>query len=131
MDEEGVLLNAERYAHRMQLPVVVGPNVPTQMEALLHVLRAEPLLYANVAAAMRVGERRWNIRLSNGVTVMLPEENATHAWQRFAQLVREDAILTRAIDSIDLRMEDRVFITPVKTNKKALPVVFRTGGKET
>jgi cell division protein FtsQ len=130
IDEEGVLLNAERYAHRMQLPVVVGPHAPKHVGGLLHVLRSEPLLYANVAAAMRVGERRWNVRLGNGVTVMLPEENATHAWKRFAQLVREDAILTRAIDTIDLRMEDRVFITPVEQQQKATPVRFRMLGNE-
>ncbi len=55
------------------LPLVVGAGAPENAAALLDQLAALPALRARVVAAVRVGERRWNLRLNNGADVLLPE----------------------------------------------------------
>ena len=62
-----------RRANFRQLPLVVGPGAPAAAAALIDALTDRPELQKRVVAAVRVGERRWNLRLNNGADVMLPE----------------------------------------------------------
>lgn len=92
------------------LPRVVGPGAPEHTARLLRVLGHEPRLKARVAAAVRVGERRWNIRLRNGVDVQLPEEGMPGAWTQLARLERRHRVLQRDVRVIDLRLPDRLVV---------------------
>jgi len=123
IDQDGVVLNSAKYQPKNQLPVIVGDDAPSHVSQLLAILSTQPDLRPHVVAAVRVGERRWNLQLSNQVTVLLPEEGATRAWARFGQLVRDEGILTRAVRAIDLRIEDRIFVTPM--DEKATPVALK------
>jgi cell division protein FtsQ len=96
-----------RFAH---LPLVVGPGAPEHTPRLLAALRAEPEMAPRVEAAVRVGERRWNIRLKNGVDVQLPEENVTGAWSQLARLERRHRVLQRDVRVIDLRLPGRMVV---------------------
>ena len=128
MDREGIVLNAERYTLKKPLMVVVGSDAPKQVKALTELLASAPKMASEVVAAVRVGERRWNVQLRNDVTVMLPEQGAPAAWKRFASLAQKEALLTRAIRTVDMRLEDRVFITPL--DQPNAPITL-TGAKET
>jgi cell division protein FtsQ len=122
IDEEGSVLTSPKYKTKKALPVIVGDDAPKHTSELLAMLATQPDLTPHVVAAVRVGERRWNVQLSNKVTVLLPEEGAARAWARFGQLVRSEGILTRAVRAIDLRIEDRIFVTPM--DEKATPVAL-------
>lgn len=97
----------ERYSH---LKVLVGDGAPDQAVALLSILKSEPELMSKVTGAVWIGERRWNIRLDNGIDIRLPEEDPSHAWTRLAQLERDYSLLGRAIEAIDLRQSDRMIV---------------------
>jgi cell division protein FtsQ len=97
----------ERFAN---LLVVVGPDAPKHAAALLDMLRTQPELRKRVTAAIRVGNRRWNLRLDNGVDVQLPEENAAAAWGHLARLERDYGILGRDLAVIDLRRPDQLLV---------------------
>lgn len=120
MDREGHKLDREKYVLQEALPVVVGEDAPKHITELLALLEKAPEMKPDVQAAVRVGQRRWNVKLVNGVTVMLPEEGAEHAWQRFAGLVKNEALLSKAVRQVDMRMEDRVFITPLEQDKPTM-----------
>jgi cell division protein FtsQ len=120
MDELGVRLDAKKYMKQKDWLVVVGADAPKKIPALLKLLRSEPAVMGDVRAAMRVGGRRWNIMLKREITVMLPEENALKAWQRFVHMVKHQALLTQDIRAVDMRLSDRVFVTPNKTNKHVI-----------
>jgi cell division protein FtsQ len=77
---------------------------------LLSILSQEPALKRRVNAAVRIGERRWNIRMDNGVFVRLPEDNALKAWRRFARLERQHKLLKQDLLSIDLRLPDQLIV---------------------
>jgi cell division protein FtsQ len=65
-----------------------------------------------VPLAVRVGERRWNLRMKNGADILLPEDGEVAALARLAMLQTTHAVLDRPV-SIDLRQPDRVVFRPL------------------
>ena len=59
---------------------------------------------------MRVGGRRWNLRVDDVIDVLLPEESAAAAWSRLAELERANALLKRDVQTVDLRLPDRLVL---------------------
>ena len=111
------------------LPLIVGPDAPQHAAKLFEALNADPELAGRVRAAVRVGERRWNIYLDafeGGIAIRLPEANVAAAWSRLAMLERDHKILERDLDFIDLRIADRLVVRihkdpaaePAPTSKK-------------
>jgi cell division protein FtsQ len=129
IDREGVTLNRSISEVSPSLLVVVGDDAPKHMQELTALIDSTPNFKPQVVAAVRVGERRWNIRLKQGVTVMLPEDSAQAAWKKFVALAEADKLLSKAITSVDLRLEDRVFITPVA--KPTTPKLYTASARDT
>jgi cell division protein FtsQ len=96
-----------RFAH---LPVVVGKGAGQRARDFLKVLDAEPAIRDQVRAAILVSERRWNLRLKNGIDVRLPETDVPAALALLARLDRTKKLLTRDIVAVDLRLPDRVTV---------------------
>ena len=57
---------------------------------------------------MLVAERRWNLRLKNGIDIRLPEIEPERALEMLAALDRDKKLLSRDIAVVDLRFPDRV-----------------------
>jgi len=95
----------ERFAN---LLVVVGPDAPEHARELLDMLATQPELRRRVTAAIRVGGRRWNLRIDNGIDVKLPEENGAAAWAELGRLERDYGILGRDLTVIDLRLPNQL-----------------------
>ena len=57
-----------------------------------------------------MAERRWNLRLTNGIDVRLPETNVAAALDRLVELDRDKKLLSRDITMVDLRLPDRVTV---------------------
>lgn len=73
-------------------------------------LAAAPELEKRVDAAVRVGGRRWNIRMDNGVYIWLPETGARDAWGSLVRLEREHGLLEQDLVAIDLRFPGRLIV---------------------
>ncbi len=131
IDRDGVTIPSERLDGYGNLIVLVGPDAPAKGAALLDMLASEPDLAPHVAAAVRVGGRRWNLRLDSGIDIALPEEDPAAAWRRLAQLERSDAILERDIQMVDLRLPDRLVVRPAPEPPKSPPKKSRQPGKTT
>ena len=96
-----------RYAH---LPLVVGNGAEARAREFLGLLDRHPELRGNVRASVLVAERRWNLRLKNGVDVRLPEFDLDHALDQIAGLERDSKLSGRDITAIDLRLPDRITV---------------------
>lgn len=94
------------------LLLVVGDEAPPHAAALLDMLASEPELAPVVRAAVRVGGRRWNLHLANGIDVQLPEEHPAAAWARLADYQRRHGLLDKPIRSLDMRFSDRLIVLP-------------------
>lgn len=110
IDRDGVELKEENPAHYSHLMVVVGKQAPEKFEELLSVLNKQPELASNVVAAVRVGERRWDLKMKQGTKIMLPEEHPEKAWQYLADLEKTRQILSDNLRQIDLRLDEKAFI---------------------
>ena len=93
-----------------QVPLVVGAGAPAAAAALLDTLAAYPLILSHLQAAVRVGERRWNLRLNNGADVMLPEGGEAPALAKLMELQRDYRVLDRPLQLVDLRLPDRLVL---------------------
>jgi len=110
ISEDGTVLLPFVAPGLTKLPLVVGAGAQERAKAFLALVARYPALRDFTRAAVLVGERRWNLRLKNGIDVRLPEIGAEGALERLVALDREKNLITRDIVSIDLRFADRVTV---------------------
>lgn len=110
VDTGGTVIGRDDIGRYSGLRVVVGDDAPAHFAKLFEILDAESDLAPRVTAAVRVGGRRWNLQLDNGITVLLPESGAAEAWALLAKLAREEELLERDIARVDLRSPDRMIV---------------------
>jgi cell division protein FtsQ len=108
--EDGTVLEPFVAPGLVQLPLVVGEGAQTRAKAFLALLERYPAIRDQVRASILVGERRWNLRLRNGLDIRLPETDAAGALDRLVALERASKLTTRDIAAIDLRLPDRVTV---------------------
>jgi cell division protein FtsQ len=108
--DDGTVLEPYVAPSLVQLPLVVGSGAQHRAKDLLGLLDRYPAIRDLVWASVLVGERRWNLRLKNGIEVRLPETNVAPALDRLAAIAREKNLLTRDITIVDLRLGDRVSV---------------------
>lgn len=95
-------------ARNASLPLIIGSGAPEQAAAFIETVSRFPSLSARVAAYVLVANRRWDIKLDNGLTIKLPERGASEALADVAALDREQALLSRGLVAVDMRISDRV-----------------------
>jgi cell division protein FtsQ len=98
---------ARRFAN---LPLVVGVGAETRARDFLAVVDRYPLIRDQMRAGVLIAERRWTIKLKNGIDVRLPETELTQALDRLTKLDGEKKLLSRDVAAIDLRLPDRVTV---------------------
>jgi cell division protein FtsQ len=112
IDRAGQIVANQDVAQFKHLPLVVGIGAPPAASVLLDALTERPLLAARTEAAVRVGARRWNLRMKNGADVMLPEGHEIAALDRLLQLHHSQSLLDRPLLAIDMRLGDRLVVRP-------------------
>jgi cell division protein FtsQ len=110
IDRNGETVTNEDVAAFGELPLVVGNGAPPFAATLLDLLAQVPDIRDRVAAMVRVGERRWNLQLKNGIIVMLPEGHEPAALAKLHDLQSSQALLDRPLISIDMRLPDRLAV---------------------
>ncbi len=118
IDTTGAVIQREKLGRFADLLVVVGDGAPEEAARLTAILETQPELRRRVAAAVRVGGRRWNLRLNDGVDVLLPEQEAAEAWARLAEYQQRHGLLDRPVRIVDLRNPQRLTI---RTEPEAVP----------
>ena len=79
--------------------------------AFIATVRDYPEIASRVKGYIQVADRRWDLRLDNGITIRLPEDGARSRARRPGQNDRDDsALLTRDIVAVDMRLADRVVV---------------------
>ncbi|WP_274777893.1 cell division protein FtsQ/DivIB [Aquabacter sp. P-9] len=94
----------------VNLPIVVGEGAEKRVVEIVESLARVPALRDQVRAAILVADRRWTLKLRNGIDVRLPEEGLDKALLQLADLDRDKRLLTRDITIVDLRLPDRVVV---------------------
>ena len=110
IDARGDVIAPLTGARHADLPLYVGLGADRAADELEARLLFHPELRARVKAAIRIADRRWDLRLDNGVTLSLPAENIGAALKRFAEFDAGRDLLSRDISVVDLRLVDRVTV---------------------
>jgi cell division protein FtsQ len=110
LDRTGTPVRGAEASRFDDLPLVVGPGAPPETKTILGALRDKPDLAKRVAAAVRVSQRRWNLRMHNDVTIKLPDTDVGGAWARLARLEARYGLLQRDIQAVDLRLPDQMLV---------------------
>jgi cell division protein FtsQ len=108
--KDGTVLEPYVSPNLVQLPLVVGRGAESRAREFLTLIDRHPDIRDQVRASILVGERRWNLKLRNGLDVRLPEAEVASALERLVALDREVKLISRDIAAIDLRLPDRVTV---------------------
>jgi cell division protein FtsQ len=101
------------------LPRLVGAGEPPAVEPILRRLAAEPALFERLQRLEQVGGRRWRLWLEPGIRVELPPGRPEAALARLARHQSADGLLDRAVAAVDLRVGDRLVVTPAPVVREA------------
>jgi cell division protein FtsQ len=106
---DGAVIDQMRDQHFANLPFVVGEGANERVSEFTALLAAAGELGPKIRAGVLVANRRWNLKMTSGVDVMLPETNPLAAVATLVRLQRESRVLDRDVISLDLRIEGRLF----------------------
>lgn len=120
IDRFGVVIQRRDLKRFSHLPIIVGKDAPDHAEAMINILKTAPGIYHRVAALVRVGQRRWNLRLDNGIDIQLPETGVRGALTRLVKANRRQKLLSRDVTVIDLRLPDRLVVRTAPGRKKKI-----------
>ncbi len=118
IDGEGTVLAPALPQAYPDLPLVVGEGAGGHAAALYKILEPYRDLKRRMLAALRVGDRRWTLKLRTGTEIMLPDGNIEMALEALVKLERKRGVLERDLAAIDLRLLDRVTLRM----REAVPV---------
>ncbi len=128
VDATGTVIKGADATQFTHLPLIVGKGANEHAARLQKALAPYPEIERRVRAAVRIGERRWNLRLASGVDVKLPEEPLERSLRELSILESETRLLVRDIRALDLRFPDRLII---QTKDGVLTDLKQRAGKET
>ncbi len=108
--DDGTVLEPYLSRRFVSLPLFVGAGAATRARDFQALIARYPDIRDQLRAAVLVSERRWNLRLKNGIDVELPEDGIAQALDRLVALDRDKKLLSRDITLVDLRLPDRVTV---------------------
>lgn len=108
VDVEGRKIAPLGQRAREDFLLVVGKGAGASAKELTDQLKDFVGLRDRLQAAIRVADRRWTLKLQNGLEVKLPEHGVVSALRRLDQLEREGRVLSADISALDLRLPDRI-----------------------
>ncbi len=111
VDADGDLVPGARPQDHEGLPLLVGAGAPALSAPVLAVLEEAPFR-GRYAALVRVGGRRWTVRMRSGTEIALPAGAPEAALMRLAALHERYALLDRPLARIDLRTPGRMAVLP-------------------
>ncbi len=126
IDADGRTLEPTSRADHKDLPLVVGAGADAAARDLMAELQRHPIILARMDAAVRVGDRRWDLELHDAPRLMLPETGLRTALLEVVKLQADERIFERRVAAIDLRLPDRISFRLLPDTVKAPSRVPRT-----
>jgi cell division protein FtsQ len=123
--DDGAVLEPYMSRRFVALPLVVGNGADTRAKDFLALLDRYPQVRVVTKAAIFVGERRWNLRLKDGLDIRLPENDVGNALASLSKLDKEDKLFSRDITAVDMRLPDRLTVQLSEDAAKAREELFK------
>lgn len=85
------------------LPLIVGDGAERAVAEALSLIEVSSRLQDRISGLVRIGERRWDVVLTTGQRILLPERDAVQALEYVIALHGAHDLLSRDFTTIDLR----------------------------
>jgi len=128
--DDGAVLESYLSRRFISLPLVVGRGAETRARDFLALLGRYPQVRSATKAAIFVGERRWNLRLKDGLDIRLPENDVGNALAALSKLDKEERLFSRDIVAIDMRLPDRLTVQLSEDAAKTREELFKKQQKK-
>jgi cell division protein FtsQ len=123
--DDGAVLEPYMSRRFVSLPLVVGKGADTRARDFLALLDRYPQVRSQTKAAIYVGERRWNLRLKDGLDIRLPENDVGNALATLSKLDKDERLFSRDITVVDMRLPDRLTVQLSEDAGKARDELFK------
>src|SRR5690606_18918444 len=110
IDANGERLLTERVEDNQNLLRVVGRGAGPAAPPILAALERMPDIRERTAELVRIGDRRWDLRLASGAIIALPEEGDVEALADLQRLQQQYALLDRPLARLDMRAPGRLAV---------------------
>jgi cell division protein FtsQ len=118
VDVKGSAISDADAAHFTQLTLFVGEKAGEQAADIRLMMGEFPQIAPRVESFVHVSGSRWDMVLNDGQTrVMLPEQNMRKALRQLHDLQTQTRILDRTIETIDMRLSDRLTLSPATSER--------------
>jgi cell division protein FtsQ len=134
VDAEGVVISdvASR-TDRPDLPLIAGAGANEQVPQAMSLWAIAAPLGDRLRGLVRIGERRWDVVLTNDLRIQLPTDNPELALERVIALHRVQDVLNRDLNAVDMRLAGRPTLRmnpdAVKRWWQIKDLVVETGGE--
>ena len=125
ISDDGAVLEPYLSRRFVSLPLVVGKGAEIRARDFLALLARYPQVKSVTKAAVLVGERRWNLRLKDGLDIRLPENDVGNALAELSRLDKEEKLFSRDIVAVDMRLPDRLTVQLSDDAAKAREELFK------
>lgn len=121
-----------RRGGRADLPLLAGEGADAHVGEALDLARVAAPVQARLRGFVRIGERRWNVALDRGLSIMLPESDPVSALERVLGLDAAEDLLARDLVAVDMRLPKRptLRIAPAALETARETFAAASGGEE-
>lgn len=118
VDVKGTAISDADATRFTQLTLFVGELAGEQASDIRQMMGEFPQIAPRVESFVHVSGSRWDMVMNDGQTrVMLPEQNMRKALRKLQSLQAQTQILDRTIETIDMRLTDRLTLSPATTEQ--------------
>ncbi|MBZ9856623.1 cell division protein FtsQ/DivIB [Mesorhizobium sp. CA13] len=110
IEKDGAVIAPFSGGKQVLLPLLIGAGAPAKAPEFLAKIEKYPDLVTRIRGYVRVGDRRWDLKLDNGITVKLPEDGEDQALAELVGMDHDKGLLSRDIAAVDMRLSDRLVV---------------------
>ncbi|MCD7060132.1 cell division protein FtsQ/DivIB [Pelagibacterium xiamenense] len=100
------------------LPLVIGAGAGDDALAMVNLIERFPAVTGDLAALVRIADRRWDLVYFTGLRVQLPESGVVPALERLGTYQADYQLLDRDLDLIDMRVPEYVAVRPTQREEE-------------
>lgn len=90
---------------------LIGKEANLSYSSVLDEVYESEAIYQRIEGLVKIGQRRWDIKLKNNITVKLPPKNVMASLSKFSEIMRDNIDFFNSGSIIDLRfMPEKIYI---------------------
>ena len=109
VDSDGEIIPIKDVENFLNYIILIGDSAYNNANNIISMIN-DSILKDMVLSLVYVGQRRWNVRLKNGIEIKFPENNLANIIDFVTKLHHERDILNEDIKYIDLRVPEKMYI---------------------